>query len=234
MLRTYTSILASSAAVLNDQTRAVYTDAVLLAYLNMALAELEEIFELNNIPVTNETSAIINVPAGITVIGYNTAPDPVLPPDLIEIQQLWESLEDQEAWTPVTKKEFLTQSSIINGSPIAAFGVWAWMDQEIHVLESNQDNDLKLDYIKSLFSEITVGQLNALNPITNTDTFLSYRVAGLAAEFIDENTVRADKLNLFGGSALERSLGISIKGKQSITTRRRPFRAAWKSRRILL
>lgn len=232
MLRTYASILSSSRAILNDQDDAVYHDAVLLAYLNIALAELEEIFELNNISATSTTSAIINVPAGITTIGFDTVPQ--LPLDLIEIQQLWESLEGQEAWIPITKKEYLTQSLTINGSPVASFGIWSWEGQGIRVLESSQDNDIKIDYVKSLFTELALGNLNNRNTILNTDTFLSYRVAGLAAEFIDENLARADKLNLFGGVALERSLGISIKGKQSITTRRRPFRAAWKNRRILL
>lgn len=230
MLRTYSGILATSRAVLNDQEDAVYHDAVLLAYLNMALAELEEIFELNSIPSTDRTSAIINVPAGVTRIGFDTIPE--LPLDLIEIQQLWESLEGQDTWVPLTKKNYLTQS--LGNSPVALFGTWAWMNQGIHLLESSQDNDLKLDYICSLFTELTVGNLGNRNVILNTDTFLSYRTAGLAAEFIDENITRSDKLNLFGGVALERSLGISIKGKQSITTRRRPFRAAWKSRRVLL
>lgn len=234
MLRTYTSILSTSRAILNDQENAVYHDSVLLAYLNMALAELEEIFELNNIPATNETSAVVNVPAGITEIGFDTAPDPELPADLIEIQQLWESLEDQEAWTPMERKEFLTQSLTVNDSPVAAFGIWTWQGQRIKVLESNQDNDIKIDYIQSLFTELVEGELGKRNVILNTDTFLSYRVAALAAEFIDENITRADKLNIFGGSALERSLGISIKGKQAISTRRRPFRAAWKNRRIIL
>lgn len=230
MLRTYTSILNTSRAVLNDQEDAVYHDSVLLAYLNMALAELEEIFELNSIPSTNLSSAVINIPAGVDRIGFDTVPE--LPLDLIEIQQLWESLEGQNVWVPVTKRNYLTSS--LGNSPVALFGVWAWMNQGIHLLESNQDNDLKIDYISSLFAELTIGNLNNRNVILNTDTFLSYRTAGLASEFIDENITRADKLNIFGGIAIERSLGISIKGKQSITTRRRPFRAAWKSRRSIL
>ena len=58
---TYAQVLTNSAALLNDQDRATYTDAVLLAYLNMTLAELEELFELNNIPVTKYTQALNNI-----------------------------------------------------------------------------------------------------------------------------------------------------------------------------
>lgn len=231
----YSRILARAAGLLNDRGRAVYTDAVLLEYLNTAREELQEVFELNNIPVTNATSSVINVPAGITEIGFEpaTVGDPVLPSGLVEIQNLWESLEDQEAWTPVTRVEFLPQGVSVNGSPVTYFSVYAWQDQKIKLLESSQDNDLKLDYIKSLFTELSEGQLGEQNSVLNTDTFLFFNTAALAAEFIDENHTRAQSLASRGGASLERSLGISIKGRQSISTRRRPFRAAWKSRRLM-
>lgn len=231
-MSTWSSILANSAALMNDQDRATYTDAVLLAYLNIALSELEEIYELNNIPVTNRTSAIINVPAGQTVVAFNNTLAQ-LPPDLVEIQELFESDEGQNVWTPVVKKEFLTTSLIGDRTPVAKFGVWAWINQEIHLVESNQDNDIKMDYIASLFPELSVPALNSVITIVNIETFLQYRVAALAAEFVEENFTRADKLNIFGAIAMERSLGISIKGKQPIAVRRRPFRASFKRRRVV-
>jgi hypothetical protein len=229
-MSTWSSILEKSSALLNDQDRAVYTDLVLLPYLNIGMSELQEIFELNNIPVTSETSSVITVPVGTTSIGFATIP--ALPSDLVEIQELFESDESQDIWTPVVKREYLTPSSVV--TPVTKFGIWAWIDQEIRIIASSQINDLKLDYIKSLFTDLTIGLIGQSNNIVGTDTFFQYRTAGLAAEFIDENLTRADKLNLFAGSGLERSLGISIKGKQSIAIRRRPFRAAYKRRRILI
>ena len=230
-MATWTSLLARSAALLNDQERANYTDIVLLPYLNISLSELQEIFELNNIPVTNETSAVIAVPSATSVIGFTTVPS--LPSNLVEIQQLWESQTGLNLWTPVTKKEFLT-ASILGSVSLTMFGVWAWIDQEIHVRAAVNPIDLKLDYIKSLFTELTIGQLGVQNTILNTDSFFVNRVAALGAEFIDENLTRADKLNLQAIGGLERSLGISIKGKQTIAVRRRPFRAAFKRRRTMI
>lgn len=230
-MATWASILEKSAALNNDQTRAVFTDAVMLPYLNIALSELQEIFELNNIPSTNEVSALINVPAGTTVVGFSTVP--ALPAALVEIRELFESVEGQESWVPVTKKEYLTPSQPGPNVGLTSFGIWSWLDQEIHVLEAIVDIDLKLDYIKSIFVDITLGGIAAQNTILNTDTFLQYRTAGLASEFIDEDFARADRQNNYGVSGLERSLGISIKGKQSIVVRRRPFRAAFKRRRTM-
>jgi len=230
-MATWTGMLGRSSALLNDQDRATYTDVVLLPYLNITLSELQELFELNNIPVTNETSAVIAVPAGTSIIGFTTVPS--LPVNLIEIQQLFESQTGQNVWTPVTKREFLT-ASILGATPISMFGIWAWIDQEITLRAAVNAVDLKLNYIKSLFVELTSSMLGQQNTILNTDSFIQYRVAGLAAEFIDENVTRADKLNGFAVMGLERSLGISIKGKQSIAVRRRPFRAAFKRRRTMI
>lgn len=231
-MATWTSMLGRSAsALLNDADRAVYTDIVLLPYLNITLSELQEIYELNNIPVTNNHSATIAVPAGIAAIGFATVPS--LPVDLVEIQELFESQTGQNNWIPVTKKEFLT-ASILGATPISMFGIWAWMNQEITLRAAANAVDLRLDYIRSLFVELTISMLGQQNTILNTDSFIQYRVAGLASEFIDENLTRADKLNGFAIMGLERSLGISIKGKQSISIRRRPFRAAFKRRRTLI
>ena len=227
---TYEEILTLGAALLNDTERAVYTDTVMLPYLNIARMELEEIFELNNIPTTNETSAVIIVPDGIDEIGFSTTPP--LPANLVEIQRLWESQTGQDNFFPVTKKDFLT-SSILGNTERSFFGVWSWQDQKIKVLEAIVDIDLKLDYIKSLFTMLAISELGEENSIVNTSSYFQFRTPALCAEFIMGNTTRAESLNSNAFAALDRSLGISVKGKQSIYTRRMPFRSAYKRRRIL-
>ena len=234
---TYTADLAASAALLNDQSQEKFTNTVMLPYLNIARNELQEMFELNNIPVTKKTSAIIVVPAGTVEVIITPAipapPIPYYPSDLIEIERLWESSTGQNNWIPVTKKDYLTQSSLAN-TQLSIFGVWAWIDQKIQVLAANTAIDLKIDYIKSLFLTLAIGDVSGTNSIMNTDTFLQYRVAGLVSEFIDENIQRANSLNSLSLMALERSLGISTKGRQSIVTGRKPFRSSWKRRGILV
>lgn len=226
------SIMANSAALLNDTARQIFTNTNQLPYLNIALKELQEQFALNNVPVTSVTSAVINVPAGITEIGFQTTPpttNPVLPDNLVEIQQIWERLEGTNPYIPMTKVDYLPH--YLEGQLVSAFSWWAWQDQKILILESNQDNDLKLNYIKHLFPEIE----DEDDPIEviNADSFLHYRVAGLCAQFIGEDKARADSLNMMAIAAIERSVGISVKGGQLIRTRRLPFRAAFKARNYL-
>lgn len=219
-------VMNSSAALLNDPAKTDYTFAAQLPYLRIALLELQEQFELNNIPVTNETSAGITVDAGVKVIGFNTTP--ALPSDLIEIQQIWERLDgSSEPFIPMTRFEFLPH--YLEGEPVSELIYWSWIKQELRFIGATTDREIKLDYISSLFSPNTADETTIITVI-NTQTFLTYRNAALCAEFIGENPSRAQALNVDAGMAMDRALGIPTKGKQSIAIRRRPFRAAYRTR----
>lgn len=232
------AIMVNVAALMNDQDRAVYDDDTVLPYFNMALMELKETFELNNIPVTNETSSIINCPAGTEEIGFFVAtttqptPDPdtpYLPSDLIDIRQVWESWENQDNWSPMTRKEFLPHY-LQTGVLISQFLIWAWINQKIKVIPANTDIDIKLDYVRDIFSTIDDTNLGTDLGVVNIDSFMQYKTAALCSLYIGENPERAESLNMQAIDALQRSLGISVKSAQSITTRRRPFRSAFKMR----
>ena len=228
---TWAEILQLSAAGLNDTVRDKYTDDVLLPYLNMARIDLQEIFELNDISVIEETSAIITVPANTSAVGFNT--NPALPNGLIEVKQLWESTAGQNQFVPVARRDFVTPY-VTGGSTYISFGIWAWQGQEIRLRATVGSVDIKIDYVKSLFaSMLLLGGINAQNDVKNSDGFFHFRTAGLASEFIDENTTRATSLNANAAVSLERSLGISVKGMQNVIARRKPFRAGFKSRRSL-
>lgn len=223
-------IIDMVASLQNDTAQTVYTDAACLPYLNMALDELQEIFEHNNVPVTNEVSATLVVPAGTLRIAF-TGTTPVLPTGLIDIQQVWESQSGQDQWVPVKRKEFLSPS--LQTADVSAFGYWAWIGQEIKLPNTNRINDLKLDYIKKIFTlPILIADVGVDLPIINAKMFLGYKTAGLCSFFIGENETRAAVLDGQAQEAINRTLGISSKGRQAIVTRRRPFRASYKRRGI--
>lgn len=218
------TVMNASAALLNDVARTNFTYAYQVPYLNVALQELQEYFELNNIPATNISSAAIPVNAGISVLNYNVIPG--LPDDMIEPQQLWERERGIDPYVPMTPVEFLPHN--LEGVSLNQLVYWTWQNQEIRFLPSNQNNDVKLDYIQNLF--VPVVDENSLINLVNAATFLEYRTAALCAEFIGENKTRADDLNTFAGLAIDRTTGIGTKGKQGMVTRRRPFRSNWKRR----
>lgn len=222
-------IFDDSAALLNDQVQSIFTDEVLLPYYNMALQKLQETFELNNIPITNETSSVIEVDTGVSSISFTTTPP--LPSDLIDVRELWESPRDQNVWTPMKRKEFLPHY-LDQDQPINQFLIYSWINQEIRLIAANTDNDLKIDYLKSILPRITITDIDTEVTVLNVTLFLTNWTAGLAAYFIGENESRATVLYGLANQSLETSMGISVKGQQSITTRRRPYRAAYKQRQV--
>ena len=221
-------VMDAAASLMNDTAKSVYTYVVQLPYLTMALQDLRKLMEENNAPVTNQRSAVINIPAGVSSLGFNATP-PVteLPDDLIEIQRLWESPEGLDQWIPMTRREFLPLY-LEDGTTINQFLIWAWMDNEIKLIAANADIDLKIDYVANLFTAIN--DEDDVIGVINADSYLQYRTAALLAQFVGENPTRALALNHEAGQAFETMSNIDNKGRQQIATRRRPFRASWKSR----
>jgi hypothetical protein len=219
-------VMDKAASLLNDTAKQNYTYTVQLPYLQMALQDLRKLLELNNSPVTNEVSSVINCPIGTDSISYDNSPNPELPDNLIEIQQLWERAEGTDPWVPMTRVEFLPH--YYEGVLINQFLIWTWQDNQIRLIPANTDNDIKIDYVKSLFNDVE--DENSELSIINADSYLQFRTAALCAEYIGENPTRALSLNLQARDAFDILIGIDNKGRQAIMTRRRPFRAAWKNR----
>jgi hypothetical protein len=220
-------VMAKSASLLNDTARTVYTYAAQLPYLQMALQELREMFELNNIGTSQQTSAVIPIDAGVISVGYNGVfPTPTLPNDMVEPAQLWERPRGIDPFIPMTKRDYLPH--YLEGVQNSNFIFYVWEDQKLKFLPCVADNDIKIDYIRELFQSI-VDENSPIN-VANSETFLEYRTAALCAEFIERNETSSNSLNAYAVLGIDRAIGIGVKGKQMIATRRRPFRAGYKRR----
>jgi hypothetical protein len=223
-----------AAALMNDAARSIYTYPFQVPYLNMALQELQEYFELNNIPVTDTfTSNPILVLAGQTSIGFAPVPPilatPYLPNDLIEPKVVWERQFGNDPYIPMNRLDFLPR--YWEGIQLNQCVNYVWQSQELRFMPANQDNQIKIDYIRSLFVPF-VDETDEV-AIVNAQTFLEYRLAGLLAQFMGENPTRAASLNNDAVLGLDRSIGIGTKGRQAINVRHRPFRSSYKRRGYL-
>jgi hypothetical protein len=227
------NVMDLSASLLNDSAKQVYTYAAQAPYLRMALQELRELFELNSVPVTQKVTApIITLNAGVTAILYNalgTPAFPKLPDDMVEPAQLWERPTGIDPYVPMTRRDYLPH--YLEGVQTNQFIYFTWNNQKIEVLPAVQVNDIKMDYIQQLFPDAgaTIDQNTQIN-VVNAATFLEYRTASLCAEFIERNTTSSQALGAYAILGLDRVTGISAKSKQTIFTRRRPFRAGYKRR----
>lgn len=224
------TVMDKAAAYMNDAALSIYTYVIQIPYLNGALQELQELFELNEVPVVDTISTVIEVLSGIDHIGF--APDPplddtpYLPDDLIEPQVLWERTLGINPYIPMTRVDVLPR--YMEGIEINQFIYYVWQSQEIRFFPSNQNNDIKMDYIRNLFTPVEDedGEITVIN----AQSFLEYRTAALLAQFCGENKSRADELNLYASLAIDRVVGIGTKGRQAINTRHRPFRSSFKRR----
>lgn len=219
-------VMNKAAILMNDRRKQVYNYDVQLEYLNMALQDLRKKMELSNSPVTNSTTSDpILVPAGVTRIGFNTVHK--LPADLVEIQTLWQRQAGINPFIEMSPRlDFLPK--YLEGVESNFWNIWAWEGNEIVLPAANQDNELKIDYVRSLFMNVVSAddQLSVIN----ADSYLEFRTAALLAEFVGENETRAISLNKQAEISWDLMSGIETKGKQEIYTRRRPFRASWKNR----
>lgn len=214
--------ISMAASLLNDNARAVYTDQAALPYFNMALERLLQELEQNNVGITNVTSAVVNIPAGITIA-------PQLPADLIELQQVWESPEGTDNWSPMVRKDYIPH--YMEGVSTNKFIIYVWNQQQLQVPPSTSNNDLKLDYVGSIVNmPILIDQVNTNIAIINSKAYLGYMTAALCSQFVSENPTRYEALMGLSSDALGTMLGINNKGRQAIVTRHRPFRSSLKAR----
>ena len=221
-------VMDLSAALYNDQEKAVATYAVQLPYLNMAMKELQELYAENNVPVTDIVSAEIAVVANVSEISFTTVP--ALPSDLIEIRQMWERPTGIDPWIPMYRRDFLPH--YLEGVQIPQLIYWSNNNNGIQFLPANADNEIKLDYVRNLFLVLTNSDGSDSINVINADLFLANKTAALLSRFIGENPTRADVLDGAAYLAIERSMNITTKGRQAMVKRRRPFRAAWRTRQV--
>lgn len=216
---TAAQVMDRAAVYLNDSAKTNYTYTVLIPYLNSALQILQEYFELHSIGSTQKSSALLNVPLGTTIISFSGT-TPLLPSDLIEPAQVWEKREGSNGYVPVTKRDYLPHN--LEGVDVSYLGVYTWNGQSLEFLPSNQDIDIKIDYIREMFVPITASA--DIITLINAKSYLEFKTAALAARFAGANPSRANELDMEAELARDVVAGISIKGKQNIATRRKPFR----------
>lgn len=219
------------ASLLNDTAKTQFTYAVQVPYMNIAVDELQEAMEANNVPASNEVSTIFVITTAMKDIGGGTGP--ALPVDLMEIQGAYErSSGSTEDFQIMSKVEFLPPFTVLTEALI----YWSWRTQVISFLGATTPRDVRLNYIGAVIP--TIVDQNTNITLFNARSFLTFRTAALCAQFIGENKSRADELNLFAfgdpmkgtTGALDRFLSINTKGEQSIATRKRPFMSSYKVR----
>jgi len=174
-------IMDRSAVLMNDPAKTDYTYDVLSPFLQMALDELaESLIDSQNSP-TIQTSAPILVPMGFIAIYSVDSIDPIrYPANLVEIQEVSERRSgSNEPFIPMKRTEFIHISE-----PRDIFGYWSWENQIIkfNPRGATTNREIQLKYIRD-FSSTNIAP-DAIVGSMNSRSFLSYKTAAYAAQFI--------------------------------------------------
>lgn len=215
------AILDRVRVLLNDVGAAIFTNTVLLPYLDKAYDEAQEIMEDNDIPTQNERTATLSVPANTTLLNYTSTPP--LPTDFLYPVRLWErNSGSSDLWTPMDPTRWepnrQRESYLLD---------WTWREEEIKLIGATQARDLRIDY-KKVLTAITTTAITI--PAHRLKTFLESRTALLASFMIGENETRSATLQQDAELAMERIISVGVKNRQAVPVRRLPFRVG-RSRR---
>lgn len=207
-------VMDNAAALCNDVNKQLYTYAAQLPYLRLALEDITLEMEDNKIPTIKETSSILSVPAGTTLI--TTATTPAIPSDLRDPVSLEERPSgSSNNFIPMFLREIPEEDQQ------ETLRWWDWRENEIKLLGATADIDLKINYLKGLAAinseNSVIVDMRLLNP-------LAYLTAAKLCRYIGENFQRSNDLLRDFRKAMDHYIGVNVKKDQANPVRRPGYR----------
>lgn len=211
-------------SLLNDAPGNLFTDAVLLPYVNAAYRKTQR--ALSNVQSGTFLSddVLLVVPA-VTVVDSSaqvsvtdaTAPPNQLPTDLLVPLKLWErpnlGSDDFVEMTDLTNHDGLPSEP-----QVGRLRFWEWRADGLYFLGATQDTQIRLRYEKS-YPDLT----DATSPvlIRNAQEALAYFAAAMAGAA--RGAPQAERWDIAAADALDDLIVRATQREQQTGRRRRPF-----------
>ena len=217
-------VLDSARTHLNDEFGSLWTDQKLMPKLQEAHRELQSTLFLSGIPVVNDITSVLTVPAN-TVDGQNVDMSTVTgyPANLIRPIWMKERTVGQlnQDFIDMIEVDFIP--NILKDTRLV---YWAWMGQTIMLLGANNDTQVQLRYRGSLIIPVKVTDDCG---VLFSETFLSYRTAALAIASAGLDEAKFRMLNSQAEMNLSKLRRTAIKESQNLPARRVPYHRGRKS-----
>ncbi|HTZ32777.1 MAG TPA: hypothetical protein VMH31_09985 [Methylomirabilota bacterium] len=213
-------------SLLNDAQGNLFTDAVLLPYLNSAYRKVQR--ALGNTggggfiqdDVLLVVAAVSAADASLQVcVSDATAPPNQLPTDLLVPMKLWErpngSTDDFVEMVDLTRHGGLP--SRVQDTTLS---VWEWRADGLWFVGATQDTQIRVRYLKAYpdLADVTSPVL-----VRNAQEALAYATAGLAGWA--RGSPLAEKWDDAAEDAIEDLVSAAVKREQQSARRRRPYSA---------
>jgi len=217
-------ITALVRSLLNDAGGNLFTDAVLLSYVNSAyrkvqraLANIESgTFLTNNVLLVVPALAQADASAQVSITD-GTAPPNQLPTDLLVPMKLWErangSSDDFIEMADLTGHDGLPSEP---QTPMLRY--WEWRANGLYFLGATRDTQIRLRYQKS-YPDLT----DATSPVLvrHAQEAIAYAAAAMAGAA--RGAPQAERWDGAAADAIEDLLVRATQRDQQTTRRRRPF-----------
>ncbi|GAC1632860.1 MAG: hypothetical protein NVS9B14_06710 [Candidatus Acidiferrum sp.] len=213
---------SNNGTVSNVGQGAVWTDAVLMPYLNIAYRKVADALENVGAPSPVRDDVLLTIPAiagpdASLQVSLTDSTTPQLPVDLEAPLKLWErpagSSQNFFEMVDVTNKGGLPsrfQDQILS--------VWEWRTDGIYFLGATQDTQIRMRY-RAIYADLVDGTSNVLiRKSTNAIAFGAAAVAGGS-----RGSPLAEKWDAASQDALEDLIARAARQNQRAGTRRRPF-----------
>ncbi len=217
-------ITALVRALLNDSAGNLFTDGLLIPYLNAAYRKVQRALAnvgsgtliVDNVTVVVPAVAAVDPSAQVSITDA-TAPPNQLPTDLLYPVKLWERSSGSS--NDFREMADLTGHGGLPSRPQGAtLDFWEWRADGLYFLGATQDTQVRIRYRKAYpdLSDATGVVL-----IRNAQEPLAYFAAAMAA--MSRGSPLAEKWDATGADALEDLIVAATRREQQSVRRRRPY-----------
>jgi hypothetical protein len=209
-------------ALVNDGAGVVFTDALLMPFLNSAYRGLQRELAENGVSVLTEQQDIefdVNAGSGITNTELSDVSSPQMPTDCLAPHMLWEraTANTGDVFAPMEK--FTRGGSMLNLQASSYLRFWEWREDNLNLIGATQAITVRIRYEKVL-PALTVGT-DPVQIRSATDP-LAFATAALAARSRGSRALAQDLLAA-AQMATENLIERYVRPEQTKGRRRMPY-----------
>jgi len=209
-------------ALLNDSGGVVFTDSLLMPFLNSTYRGLQRELAESGVSVLAEQQDLDlaqDPTTGITNTEISDVSSPQLPTDCLMPHTLWERAAANTTDVFVPMEKFMSGGGMLNLQPSTYLRLWEWREDKINLIGATQAITVRVRYEKIL-PELTLGT-DPVQIRSATDV-LGFATAALAARSRGARALAQDLLGA-GQMATEKLIERYVRPEQIKARRRRPY-----------
>ncbi|MGB0036509.1 MAG: hypothetical protein WBP79_13650 [Candidatus Acidiferrales bacterium] len=209
-------------ALVNDSAAAVFSDTLLMPFLNSAYRGLQRELAENGVSVLAEQQDLeldTDPTSGVTATEISDVSSPQLPTDCLMPHMLWERAAAATTDVFVPMEKFMSGGGMLNLQPSTYLRLWEWREDKINLIGATQSITVRIRYEKVL-PVLTLGT-DPVQIRSATDA-LGFATAALAARSRGARALAADLLGA-AQMATEKLIERYVRPEQIKARRRKPY-----------